>query len=205
MTELTYPYVSPILQPSLGGLPDLLIIAGDKEVLRDEILYTAHRAARPGKYPLRQALREANRERTTLSESYKATRVHVQCYDDMPHDLVLFSMAGPAKYAYRAISSFCKAVTTPEAERLPASLDPIEDLNPSSVGTEQFLKDPQAAMFKHGRLLAPPPHKKISASESKRLQDTIYTPLHPFHAGFLSQIGSAADLIPCSVRITKAT
>lgn len=169
------------MQPSLGGLPDLLIICGDKEVLRDEIIYCAHRAAHPDKYPLRKPLREANNERSALGDTYKPTRVHLQCYDDMPHDLVLFSMAGPAKFAYRAISSFCKAVTAPEAERLPNSLEPLEALNPRSVGEEQFLQDPQAAMFRHGRLMQPPPHKKITPNESKRLQNTIYTPLHPFH------------------------
>jgi len=36
--QLTHPWVSPILG-YLGGLPPLLIIAGDKEVLRDEIIY----------------------------------------------------------------------------------------------------------------------------------------------------------------------
>lgn len=36
--QLCHPWVSPI-NGYLGGLPPLLIIAGDKEVLRDEIIY----------------------------------------------------------------------------------------------------------------------------------------------------------------------
>lgn len=36
---LTHPLVSPALS-YLGGLPPLFIIAGDKEVLRDEIIYS---------------------------------------------------------------------------------------------------------------------------------------------------------------------
>lgn len=36
---LVHPLVSPALG-YLGGLPPLLFIAGDKEVLRDEIIYT---------------------------------------------------------------------------------------------------------------------------------------------------------------------
>lgn len=36
--QLTHPWVSPVMG-YLGGLPPLLIIAGDKEVLRDEIIY----------------------------------------------------------------------------------------------------------------------------------------------------------------------
>lgn len=38
-SQLVYPFVSPIWQPSLGGLPPLYIMCGDKEVLRDEIIY----------------------------------------------------------------------------------------------------------------------------------------------------------------------
>lgn len=39
LEQLIYPFVSPIWQPSLGGLPPLYIVAGDKEVLRDEIVF----------------------------------------------------------------------------------------------------------------------------------------------------------------------
>lgn len=37
---ITHPLVSPALS-YLGGLPPLLFIVGDKEVLRDEIIYTS--------------------------------------------------------------------------------------------------------------------------------------------------------------------
>lgn len=37
--QLSHPYVSPALG-NLAGLPPLLVIASDKEVLRDEIMYT---------------------------------------------------------------------------------------------------------------------------------------------------------------------
>ena len=36
---LKHPLISPVLS-YLGGLPPLFFIAGDKEVLRDEIIYT---------------------------------------------------------------------------------------------------------------------------------------------------------------------
>lgn len=39
--QLVYPFVSPLWQPSLGGLPPLYIMGGDKEVLRDEIIYVS--------------------------------------------------------------------------------------------------------------------------------------------------------------------
>lgn len=41
VSKLAYPYVSPIWQPSLGGLCPLYILAGDSEVLRDEIIYVS--------------------------------------------------------------------------------------------------------------------------------------------------------------------
>lgn len=64
MEQLTHPLVSPVLQGSLGNLPPLYIICGDDEVLRDEILYIAHRAAHPEEYPVRQGvLKEGTRQR----------------------------------------------------------------------------------------------------------------------------------------------
>ncbi|KAL8280896.1 hypothetical protein RQP46_006575 [Phenoliferia psychrophenolica] len=110
--QLAYPFVSPVWQPSLGGLPPLYIMCGDKEVLRDEIVYLAHRAANPSAYPIRQALLDANPERTRKHAEYGPTKVHLQIYDDACHDLPLMSFTTPAKYCYRAISSFAKFVTS---------------------------------------------------------------------------------------------
>ncbi|EGG04483.1 arylacetamide deacetylase [Melampsora larici-populina 98AG31] len=109
---VTHPYCSPALAPSLGGLPPLFIIAGDNEVLRDEIIYVAHRAARPDQYPLRDGLLNAHPDRKAKAALYPPTKVHLQVYDDMCHVLPMFSFARPAKYCYRAIASFCKFVTS---------------------------------------------------------------------------------------------
>ena len=70
---LKHPLVSPALS-YLGGLPPLLFIAGDKEVLRDEIIYAcvlfstylylidvsfrAHRAAHPEQFPVRDEVKD---------------------------------------------------------------------------------------------------------------------------------------------------
>jgi acetyl esterase/lipase len=43
--------LSPVLQGSLGGLPPMMILVGGSEVLRDEQIYFAHKAANPKKYP----------------------------------------------------------------------------------------------------------------------------------------------------------
>lgn len=110
--QLTHPYCSPLFSPSLGGLPPLLILAGQNEVLRDEIVYLAHRAAHPDRYPLREDLLNANPERKTKAGQYAPTKVHLQVYDEAFHVLPMFSFLRPAKYCYRAIGSFCKFVTS---------------------------------------------------------------------------------------------
>lgn len=110
--QLTHPYCSPLFSPSLGGLPPLLILAGQNEVLRDEIVYLAHRAAHPDRYPLREDLLNANPERKAKAGQYPPTKVHLQVYDEGFHILPMFSFLRPAKYCYRAIGSFCKFVTS---------------------------------------------------------------------------------------------
>lgn len=134
--QLSHPCVSPALTPSLAGLPPLLIIAGDSEVLRDEILYLAHKAAHPEKFPLRETLldKHGNRRRQELAQKkkWKPTQVHLQVYDGMcrrflacsigvwiqanmqeSDDIALFSFIQPAKFCYRTIASFCIRTTSP--------------------------------------------------------------------------------------------
>ncbi|GAA5850059.1 hypothetical protein JCM8547_000999 [Rhodosporidiobolus lusitaniae] len=132
--QLVYPFVSPVFQPSLGGLPPLYVMAGDKEVLRDEIVFMAHRAANPERWPVRDGILNQNPERSKKAREYPPTKVHLQIYDDVCHDLPLFSFTTPAKYCFRAMASFAKWVTTPDGEqasevsqvgmRLPVERDP---------------------------------------------------------------------------------
>ncbi|KAH9485586.1 AB hydrolase superfamily protein C4A8.06c [Psilocybe cubensis] len=108
---LGHPLVSPVMA-YLGGLPPLLFIAGDKEVLRDEIIYTAHKAAYPEKFPVQDRTRDLCPHLDGVEKRYKATSVHLQVYDDSPHILpVLFSFTTPAKFCFRGIASFSKFVT----------------------------------------------------------------------------------------------
>ncbi|PWN48788.1 alpha/beta-hydrolase [Violaceomyces palustris] len=111
--QLTHPLCSPILHGSLGGLPPLYIIAGDSEVLRDEIIYLAHRAANPERYPLsKELLQKSDRARRNAAEyNSQPTKVHLQIYDDMCHVLTLFAFTSQARFAYRAVASFVKHVT----------------------------------------------------------------------------------------------
>ncbi|GAA5887509.1 hypothetical protein JCM6882_001435 [Rhodosporidiobolus microsporus] len=161
--QLVYPFVSPIWQPSLGGLPPLYIMAGDKEVLRDEIIYMAHRAAHPDRYPVREGILKQNPERSQRAKDYPPTKVHLQVYDDVCHDLPLFSFTTPAKYCFRAMASFAKWVTTPDNERasevspdgmrLPVERDPthpdgaslLRPPSPDSVAPTISTRPPQSS------------------------------------------------------------
>ncbi|KAG2013285.1 endoplasmic reticulum protein [Coprinopsis cinerea AmutBmut pab1-1] len=114
--QLTHPLVSPILQGSLGNLPPLYIIAGDGEVLRDEIIYLAHRAAHPSEFPARKGLvRDSQRQKENVKNFTKPTKVHLQVFDGMCHVLTVFMFASSTRYAYRSIAEFVKHVTQNES------------------------------------------------------------------------------------------
>jgi len=74
--QLSHPLVSPILQGSLGGLPPLYVIAGDAEVLRDEAIYLAHRAAHPSEYSVREGvIRSGHRQEENAQKFTAPTKV----------------------------------------------------------------------------------------------------------------------------------
>nr|XP_019046586.1 hypothetical protein I302_05336 [Kwoniella bestiolae CBS 10118]OCF25516.1 hypothetical protein I302_05336 [Kwoniella bestiolae CBS 10118] len=108
--QLCHPWVSPVLG-YLGGLPPLFIMCGDKEVLRDEIIFLAHKAANPDAYPIRDDVKELLPSLKGIEEKHSATNVHLQVYDGACHDLPLLSMTRPSRGAFRAIASFARYVT----------------------------------------------------------------------------------------------
>lgn len=103
---LAHPLVSPVLQTSLGGLPPLLIQTGGGELLRDEQIYLAHKAANPAKYaPSDRCLDEYDPHRETLKK-YPPTQVHLQVWEDLCHVPHTLSFTRPAKYMYRGVAQF---------------------------------------------------------------------------------------------------
>ena len=101
---LTHPLVSPILQPTLGGLPPLLIMVGGGEVLRDEQIFLAHKCANPTKYaPAVDVLTED--ARLQLGR-FRPTPVQLQVWDDLCHVAPTLSFTRPAKYMYRSVAQF---------------------------------------------------------------------------------------------------
>lgn len=105
---LSHPLVSPILQGSLGGLPPLLVLTGGGEVLRDEQIYLAHKAADPKAYPTWEGhLNDDETGRQKESEDkWAPTKVWLQIYDDCCHVTPTLSFTRPAKFMYRAIAHF---------------------------------------------------------------------------------------------------
>ncbi|KAI0103030.1 hypothetical protein GGR51DRAFT_260504 [Nemania sp. FL0031] len=101
---LSHPMVSPIMQPTLGGLPPLLIMTGGGEILRDEQIYLAHKCANPEKYPPGDIhMDDAAREQISR---FKPTDVQLQVWDDLCHVAPTLSFTRPAKYMYRSIAQF---------------------------------------------------------------------------------------------------
>lgn len=105
---VTHPLVSPALQPSLGGLPPLLVLVGGGELLRDEQIYIAHKAAHPAKYPpgdkfLDDVPHEQGRHHL---KKWPPTDVQLQVWDDLCHVAPTLSFTKPAKYMFRSIAQF---------------------------------------------------------------------------------------------------
>jgi hypothetical protein len=115
----------------------------------------AHRAADPSSYPIRQGLLDVNPERSAKTLTYEPTQVHLQIYDDCPHDLPLFSFTTPAKFAYRAMASFANFVTT--SDELPTPTD-----TPTNVSSAKVIYDEP----EHETLSDPSP-EAVSAPLSK--------------------------------------
>ncbi|KAI1772297.1 alpha/beta-hydrolase [Hypoxylon cercidicola] len=101
---LSHPMVSPVLQPSLGGLPPLLIMTGGGEILRDEQIYLAHKCANPTKYPPPESsMHESAQEEIAR---FKPTDVQLQVWEDLCHVAPTLSFTHPAKFMYRSIAQF---------------------------------------------------------------------------------------------------
>lgn len=103
---ISHSLVSPVLQPSLGGLPPLLVLTGGGELLRDEQIYLAHKAANPTKYPPSEAYLDEHPEAIATVSKYKPTDVQLQVWDDLCHVAPTLSFTRPAKYMFRSIAQF---------------------------------------------------------------------------------------------------
>ena len=132
---ISHPLVSPVLQPSLGGLPPLMILTGSGEVLRDEQIYLAHKAANPEKYPPGEAyLDEYPNARNSIIK-WKPTDVQLQVWDDLCHVAPTLSFTRPAKFMYRSIAQF-GAWALARAQKTDIEIQDDDDMSVISSGSE---------------------------------------------------------------------
>ncbi|CAB4408384.1 unnamed protein product [Rhizophagus irregularis] len=113
---LGIPYVSPMLAESLGGLPPLLIIAGNVERLRDEAIYLAYRASNPEKYRLPKY--EVDFDNSRFKSPSK--QVILEIYDEMFHNFHYSSLEA-AKVTVRRASEFISTVIQEALQANPTS------------------------------------------------------------------------------------
>lgn len=127
---LTHPLISPVNHGSLGGLCPLLVVSpssqfinipgnhssfvicanqqhsGGGELLRDEQIYLAHKAANPAKYPPSDAVLSDYPNQADLANRYKPTKVQLQVFDGCAHVIPTLSVTKPARYMYRSAANF---------------------------------------------------------------------------------------------------
>lgn len=132
---ISHPLVSPVLQPSLGGLPPLLVVTGGGEVLRDEQIYLAHKAAHPSQYPPGDAYLDEYPEARDLIAKWKPTDVQLQVWDDLCHVSTTLSFTRPAKFMYRSIAQFGAWVLA-RAQKTEIEIMDDDDLSLISEGSD---------------------------------------------------------------------
>ncbi|EXJ53922.1 esterase/lipase [Cladophialophora yegresii CBS 114405] len=130
---LAHPLVSPVLQPSLGGLPPVLILTGGGEILRDEQIYLAHKMANPSKYPLGAAYRSRYDPDDKILNKYKPTPVMLQVWDDLCHVAPTLSFTRPAKFMYRSVAQFGAWVLAKAQKR---AIEIMDDDNISRISSQ---------------------------------------------------------------------
>lgn len=132
---ISHPLVSPVLQPSLGGLPPLLIVTGGGEVLRDEQIYLAHKAAHPSQFPPGDAYLDEFPEARDLIAKWKPTDVQLQVWDDLCHVAPTLSFTRPAKFMYRSIAQF-GAWALARAQKTEIEIMDDDEMSLISVGSD---------------------------------------------------------------------
>lgn len=165
-----HPLVSPVLQPSLGGLPPLLVLTGGGEVLRDEQIYLAHKAADP--LAFRLASHDSDSDDQILNK-YSSTPVQLQVWEDLCHVAPTLSFTRPAKYMYRSIAQF-GAWALARAQRRPIEITDDDDVSIISIDSADMVEP------------SGPDHKNSEVPQSAGI----------YVNGKTSHVGRAGDPIP---------
>lgn len=181
---LAHPMVSPVMQPSLGGLPPLLIQTGGGELLRDEQIYIAHKAANPSAYlPNKKVMDEFDPERKIV-DKYPPTHVVLQVWDDLCHVPHTLSFTRPAKYMYRSVAQFGAWALARAQDQAITILDD-DAISIISTRSSQESDDPSRDESDRGRTV------------DKKFPDALGTPIRAHAVTTASgSVGKAGDPLP---------
>ncbi|KAF2725033.1 alpha/beta-hydrolase [Polychaeton citri CBS 116435] len=190
---LSHPLVSPVLQPSLGGLPPLLIQVGGSELLRDEQLYLAHKAANPQGYIPSQVILDEYDPRREAVDKWPPTDVQLQLWDDLCHVPHTLSFTRPAKYMYRGVAQFGAWAL---ARKKGSNTDDIVDVDETSIissGDEDGKEDDHHSWPSRGRSDVPSPSRNGAGDTAGQATDGAKAKA-PAQEG--ECVGKAGDPIP---------
>lgn len=172
---ISHPLVSPVLQPSLGGLPPLLIVTGGGEVLRDEQIYLAHKAAYPLQYPPGDVYLDEYPEARELIAKWKPTDVQLQVWDHLCHVAPTLSFTRPAKFMYRSIAQFGAWVLA-RAQKTEIEIMDDDEMSLISMGSDTG--------------------SEIDFDKSKQTATSVKTRLAQGGTVVKDQVGKAGDALP---------
>ena len=113
----------------------MLILTGGGEVLRDEQIYLAHKAANPQKYPVGEAYLDEHPSARDEIAKWRPTDVQLQVWDDLCHVAPTLSFTRPAKFMYRSIAQF-SAWALARAQRADIEIQDDDDMSVISSGSE---------------------------------------------------------------------
>jgi hypothetical protein len=88
------------------GLCPLQVIVGGAEILRDEQIYLAHKAADPERYAPCPEVLAGNGDSMEDVTKYPPTDVQLLVFDDCPHAAPTLGHTRGAKHQYRSIAQF---------------------------------------------------------------------------------------------------
>jgi len=178
-------------------------LVGGGEILRDEQIFVAHKAANPKRYPPSDTfLANYPREGGKFNKWSHGTDVMLQVYDDCCHVTPTLSFTNPAKYMYRSISRFGdwllskNAVLSSNLKQLSINDGPIlsginRSAHEESGDREVPLVDPQAG----GEIIRAETDSIISSSSSSNSVSTKEDDLEGLEDPSTSSLGSHIDRV----------
>ncbi|KAH7032154.1 hypothetical protein B0J12DRAFT_680803 [Macrophomina phaseolina] len=183
---IVHPLVSPVLQPTLGGLPPLLIQVGGGELLRDEQIYLAHKAASPMSYlpDLSKMTPEEQEKVREQARKHPPTNVKLEVWDDLCHVTHTLSFTRPAKLMYRAVAQF-SAWALAKAQDKP--IDILDDDAVSHVSSSSESGNDTSAVNSSADTLQ---------QAKEQAQDATQVPEASSEAKKNDSVGRAGDGIP---------